>query len=151
MADDALLVGVGVGFEVEGRGWKDGRWVDFAAGGADAALCIDCRDDGHVVLELEEVVLGGGGGAVEGVEEVGVVGSEGEFGNVVGEVEGWVGVSQRVRRVKLGTLLTRVVEMLLRAELGVSVSSCSDVEVALDFVSLEAAKYATAVCYLPPS
>ena len=87
MADDAVLVGVGVGFEVEGRGWKNRGRVEEAGGGADAALRVDCGHDRHVVLVLEEVVRGRGRGAVQGVEEVRVVRAEGEFGDVVGEVE----------------------------------------------------------------
>ena len=49
---------------------------------------VDCGDDGEVVLVFVEVGGGGGVGSVEGVEEGGVEGSEGEFVDGVGEVEG---------------------------------------------------------------
>ena len=47
-----------------------------------------CGDDGEVVLVFVEVVRGGGVGAVEGVEEGRVEGTEGEFVDYVGEIEG---------------------------------------------------------------
>ncbi len=50
---------------------------------------VDCGDDGEVVLEFVEMGVGGGVGAVEGVEEGRVEGSEGEFVDDVGEVEGF--------------------------------------------------------------
>lgn len=62
-----------------GRQWRRG-------GGAG----VDGGDDGEVVLEFIEVIVRGGGGAVEGVEEGRVEGTEGEFVDDVGEVEGWI-------------------------------------------------------------
>lgn len=64
---------------VVGRGRRGGR----GAG-------VDGGDDGEVVLKFVEVVVRGGGGAVEGVEEGRVEGTEGEFVDDVGEVEGWI-------------------------------------------------------------
>lgn len=55
----------------------------FGSGGAG----VDGGDDGEVVLVFVEVGVGGGVGFVEGVEEGGVEGSEGEFVDDVGEVE----------------------------------------------------------------
>lgn len=40
---------------------------------------VDGGDDGAVVLVFEEILGGGGVGFVEGVEEGGVEGAEGEF------------------------------------------------------------------------
>ena len=48
---------------------------------------VDGRDDGEVVLVFVEVVWGAGDGVVEGIFERGVVGAEGELGDLVGEVE----------------------------------------------------------------
>lgn len=48
---------------------------------------VDGGDDGAVVLEFVEVFGGGGVGFVEGVEEGGVEGAEGELVDGVGEVE----------------------------------------------------------------
>lgn len=56
---------------------------------------VDGGDDGEVVLEFVEVVVRGGGGAVERVEEGRVEGTEGEFVDDVGEVEGWMGTHTR--------------------------------------------------------
>lgn len=61
-------------------------------GGGDV-LGVDCWNDGEEVLEFVEVVGGCGDGAVEGVEETGVEGAEGEFGDYVGEVESFAFIS----------------------------------------------------------
>lgn len=62
-------------------------------GGRGGRERIDCRDDGEEVLEFLEVCVCCGDGAIEGVNEGGVKGAEGEFGDYVGEVESWVGVA----------------------------------------------------------
>lgn len=48
---------------------------------------VDCGHDGEVVLVFVEVVGGGGVGVVEGVGERGVEGPEGEFVDLMREVE----------------------------------------------------------------
>ena len=48
---------------------------------------VDCRDDGEVVLVFVEVLGGGGEGGVERVGEGGIEGAEGEFVDLVGEIE----------------------------------------------------------------
>lgn len=60
----------------------------FEEGQEGGVVGVDCGDDGEVVLEFIEVVFGCGDGVVEGVDEGGVVGAEGELLDVVGEVEG---------------------------------------------------------------
>lgn len=50
---------------------------------------VDCWHDGEVVLVFVEGCLSDGEGVVEGVGEGGVEGAEGEFVDLVGEVEGW--------------------------------------------------------------
>lgn len=62
---------------------------DGAGAGAAAGDGVDRRHDGHEVLELVEVRFGYVDGAVEGVDEGGVVRAEGELGDDVREVEGW--------------------------------------------------------------
>lgn len=61
----------------------------FEEGEEGGVVGVDGGDDGEVVLEFVEVVFGGGDGVVEGVDEGGVVGAEGELLDVVGEVEAW--------------------------------------------------------------
>lgn len=61
--------------------------VEGAVEGGLVALGVDCGDDGEEVLVLVVVGFCGCDGLVEGVEEGWVVGSEGEFGYHVGEVE----------------------------------------------------------------
>lgn len=61
--------------------------VEGAVEGGLVALRVDCGDDGEEVLVLVVVGFCGCDGLVEGVEEGWVVGSEGEFGYHVGEVE----------------------------------------------------------------
>ena len=56
-------------------------------------------DYGEVVLVFEEVGRSCGDCVVEGVEEGGVEGAEGEFVDYVGEVEGWVGRGKDVSEV----------------------------------------------------
>lgn len=51
---------------------------------------VDCGHDGEVVLVFVEVGGCRGVGFVEGVEEGGVEGAEGEFVDDVGEVECWI-------------------------------------------------------------
>lgn len=77
---------------------EGGRVVRFVGrgrrrGGRGAG--VDGGDDGEVVLEFVEVVVRGGGGAVERVKEGRVEGPEGEFVDDVGEVEGWMGTHTR--------------------------------------------------------
>lgn len=79
LADLLALLGDGVLVGEDGAG----------AEGAAAGDRVDGRNDGHEVLELVEVRRGDVDGAVERVHEGGVVGSEGEFRDDVGEVEGW--------------------------------------------------------------
>ena len=62
----------------------------FEEGEEGGVVGVDGGDDGEVVLELVEVVFGGGDGVVEGVDEGGVVGAEGELLDVVREVEACV-------------------------------------------------------------
>lgn len=62
----------------------------FEEGEERGVVGVDGGNDGEVVLELVEVFFGGGDGVVEGVDEGGVVGAEGELLDVVGEVEAWV-------------------------------------------------------------
>lgn len=50
---------------------------------------VDGRNYGEVVLVFIEVVFGGGDGVVKGVHERWVVGTEGELGDLVGEIEAW--------------------------------------------------------------
>ena len=74
---------------------REGRIVRFVGRGGrqrrrGGGTGVDGGDDGEVVLEFVEVVVRGGGGAVEGVEEGRVEGTEGEFVDDVGEVEGWI-------------------------------------------------------------
>ena len=78
LADDVRLLGHGVLVCEDGAG-RVGR-----ARGVDG---VDGGDDGEEILESVEVIGGRGDGAVEGVEEGGVEGSEGELGDDVGEVE----------------------------------------------------------------
>lgn len=61
----------------------------FEEGEQGGVVGVDGGYDGEVVLELVEVVFGGGDGVVEGVDQGGVVGAEGELLDVVGEVEAW--------------------------------------------------------------
>ena len=63
--------------------------VDFAQGFGVGG--VDGGHDGEVVLVFVEAVVGGGEGVVEGVAQRRVEGAEGEFVNVVGEVEGCAG------------------------------------------------------------
>ena len=53
-------------------------------------LRVDCGHDGEIVLEFEEVRWGGGNGRVERVDKRGIVGTEGELVDLVGEVECWM-------------------------------------------------------------
>lgn len=65
---------------------EDGLGAERAA----ARDRVHGRDHGHEVLELVEVRRGHVDGAVEGVHERGVVGSERELRDDVREVEGWM-------------------------------------------------------------
>lgn len=68
----------------------------FEEGDERGVVGVNGGDDGEVVLEFVEVVVGGGcygDGVVEGVDEGGVVGAKGELADDVGEVEGCVDVS----------------------------------------------------------
>lgn len=69
-----------------GGGGGDGR-----VGGVEGAGVggVDGRDHAEVVLVFVEVVGGCGAGVVERVQEGGVEGAEGEFVDLVREVEGW--------------------------------------------------------------
>ena len=57
--------------------------------GRGGGTCVDGGYHREVVLVFEEVRGCCGEGSVERVEEGGVEGSEGEFVDYVGEVEGW--------------------------------------------------------------
>ena len=70
-------------------------FVDSLAQGAGVGG-VDCGDDGEVVLVFVEAVVGGGEGVVERVAQRRVEGPEGEFVDVVGEVEGWVKSKEKV-------------------------------------------------------
>ncbi len=79
------------------------RWLRYSCRIEGAGFCSlqaatgeDCRDDGEIVLEFVEVIGRGGGCVVERVEEVGVVGTEGQLGDYVREVEICGGVSMAV-------------------------------------------------------
>ena len=65
---------------------------------------VDGGDDGEEVLELVEVVWGGGDGSVEGVDELGVEVSEGEFVDDVREVEGWNDTKRSVSKYCIKTV-----------------------------------------------
>lgn len=76
------------------RGGSHGVLVgeDGAARGvAGGPAGVDGRDEGEVVLVFLEVGGCAGESAVEGVEEGGVEGAEGEFVDYVGEIERWWG------------------------------------------------------------
>ena len=66
----------------EGGGFRNFRksWWREGAG-------VNSGNNGEVVLEAVEVDICGGNGVVEGVEERGVEGTEGELGDEVGEIE----------------------------------------------------------------
>ena len=66
---------------------------------------IDGGDDGKVVLELEEVFVCGGVGAVERILEGWVERSEGELVNYVREVEAWAGERNVLARGTMSILL----------------------------------------------
>lgn len=82
---------------------------------------VDSGDDGEVVLVFPKVLVGGGIGVVERVDEGWIEWAEAELVHLVGEVE--------------------VVVIKMLAELNVAVSTSHDVEVALDFVQLQRAIY----------
>lgn len=62
----------------------------FEEGQEGSVVGVDGGHDGEVVLEFVEVVFGRGDGIVEGVDEGGVVGTEGHFLDVVREIEAWL-------------------------------------------------------------
>lgn len=62
---------------------------DGVGGRGGAPDGVDGGDDGEEVLELVEVGRGGVDCAVEGIDEGGVEGAEGELRDDVGEVELW--------------------------------------------------------------
>jgi hypothetical protein len=64
-----------------------GAVYGFEEGEEGGVVGVDGGHDGEVVLEFVEVVWGCGDGVVERVLQVGVVGAEAEFVDVVGEVE----------------------------------------------------------------
>ena len=108
---------------------------------------VDGGHDGEVVLELVEVIFGGGNGIVEGVDEGGVVRAEGELLDVVGEVEAceFALVCLLERMLGWCARRTSVVEVL--AEFPVAVAARRDVEVALHLVAVQAAEDAARVAF----
>ena len=120
-----------VGGHVEGGGLGEEARVEGSRRGGDAAGGEDRGDDVDEVLEFVEVGGCGVAGFVEGVEQVGVVGAEAEFVDLVAEVEGFVA------------------EVLLAAEFHVSVAAGGDVEVSLNFVAFEGSVDAAGVGCFP--
>ena len=80
---DRLGIGEGLRLEIR-RAAREGRGGELAGGEGG----VDGGHDGEVVLVFVEVHVDGGDGVVERVGQGGVEGAEGEFVDVVGEVEG---------------------------------------------------------------
>jgi hypothetical protein len=124
-----------------------------AEGGDGGRGARDRVDGGHYrkeVLEAVEVVGGPRDGAVEGVDEGGVEGAEGELGDYVGEVECWgafyvSGQSYNSNRMDVSQHTCMIQMTRWATKLLISVSSRRDMKVTHDFVHAQAAKYATTV------
>jgi hypothetical protein len=146
--------GVLVGFDGV-RGVPDvlGRVIgiavySFEKGEQGRVVGVDGGYDGEVVLKFVEVVFGCSDGVVEGVDEGGVVRAEGQFLDVVGKVEAcWTWLAFYVLSFEFQGKRTPVVEMF--GHFPVSVAPRGDVEVALHFVAVQAAKDAARVALSP--
>jgi len=116
--------------QVQRRGLGDGGWIQRAALGADAPFREYGRDDGEVILEFVEILLGRVTRLVQRIEEIGIMRSETELVDMVAEIE------------------RCVVQVLVTTGLEVAMPARRDVEVALDFVPLETPVYPACIDFL---